>query len=85
MPLRGDVEEIATKRELLEDNSPYPEVRASVRNTDQDLSCNTIISWVIGMILTIIGSGINTLFSLRNPSIYISLPPLSSQSPIPLG
>jgi hypothetical protein len=70
---RGDVErEAAVERELLEDDSPYPEVRASVRNYDEDQPCNTIRAWTLGMILTTIGSGINMLFSLRNPSIYIT-------------
>lgn len=48
------------------------QVRASVRNYDEDLPCNTIRAWVIGLILTTVGSGINMLFSLRNPSIYIT-------------
>ncbi|KAL1306294.1 hypothetical protein AAFC00_004379 [Neodothiora populina] len=57
--------------ELVE-NSPYPEVRAAVRNYDVDLPCNTIRAWTIGMIMTTIGSGMNMLFSMRSPSITIT-------------
>lgn len=57
---------------LLEENSPYPEVAAAVRNYDEDMPCNTIRAWVIGMLLTTIACAINMLFSLRNPSITIT-------------
>ncbi|KAF5660521.1 sexual differentiation process isp4 [Fusarium circinatum] len=30
-----------------EENSPYPEVRAAVRNFDEDLPCNTVRAWTI--------------------------------------
>ena len=64
---------VAVEQALLEENSPYPEVRAAVRNYDEpDLPCNTIRAWVIGILLTTIASGINLLFSLRNPSISIT-------------
>ncbi|BFZ59744.1 hypothetical protein YB2330_000761 [Saitoella coloradoensis] len=65
-------EVIAFDSEMLED-SPYPEVRAAVAPTDQeDLTVNTIRMWVLGMIFTTLGTGINVLFSLREPSIYVS-------------
>lgn len=48
------------------------QVRAAVRNYDEDLPANTIRAWTIGLFLTTIGAGINCLFSLRNPSIAIS-------------
>ncbi len=53
------------------EDSPYPEVRAAVRNYDEDVPCNTVRAWVIGMTLVIIGASMNTLFSLRSPSISI--------------
>jgi hypothetical protein len=43
-----------------------------VRNYDVDVPANTIRAWVIGLILCTIGSGINMLFSLRNPSVSIN-------------
>lgn len=63
--------ELAIEHEL-EENSPYPEVVAAVRNTDIDVPANTIRAWFLGMIFVTIGSGCNLLFSLRNPSIQIT-------------
>jgi OPT family oligopeptide transporter len=51
------------------EDSPYPEVRAAVHNWDEDLPANTIRAWTIGMLLVIVGASMNTLFSLRAPSI----------------
>ncbi|KAL3473367.1 OPT oligopeptide transporter protein-domain-containing protein [Aspergillus californicus] len=56
--------------ELL-DNSPYPEVRAAVPNRDEGGHSNTIRAWVIGLLLATIGSGLNMLFSMRQPYIII--------------
>lgn len=47
-------------------------MRAVVRNYDVDVPANTIRAWVIGLILCTVGSGVNMLFSLRNPSISIT-------------
>ena len=47
-------------------------MRAVVRNYDVDVPANTIRAWVIGLILCTIGSGVNLLFSLRNPSVAIT-------------
>ncbi|KAI2782836.1 small oligopeptide transporter [Daldinia loculata] len=52
-----------------EENSPYEEVRAAVRNYDEDLPCNTLRAWSIGLALVFVGASMNTLFSLRQPSI----------------
>ncbi|KAF4981922.1 hypothetical protein FZEAL_2354 [Fusarium zealandicum] len=54
-----------------EEDSPYPEVRAAVRNYDEDLPCNTVRAWTIGLVLVVVGASMNTLFSLRQPSIGI--------------
>jgi hypothetical protein len=62
-------DELAYKELDEEEDSPYPEVRAAVRNFDEDLPCNTIRAWTIGMILVVVGASMNTLFSLRSPSI----------------
>ncbi|KAI0971661.1 OPT oligopeptide transporter protein-domain-containing protein [Xylaria arbuscula] len=67
--------EVAAKAN--EEDSPYEEVRAAVRNFDEDLPCNTIRAWVIGLSLTFVGAALNTLFSLRAPSIGIG--PLIAQ------
>jgi hypothetical protein len=43
--------EISVEHEL-EENSPYPEVVAAVRNSDEvDLPANTLRAWVLGMAL----------------------------------
>ena len=59
------------QQEEVED-SPYPEVRAAVRNYDEpDLPCNTVRAWTIGLSLIFLGASMNTLFSLRFPSISL--------------
>lgn len=67
-----DDDEVALKRSEDEDeveDSPYPEVRAAVRNYDEDVPCNTVRAWTIGLTLVVVGASMNTLFSLRAPSI----------------
>ncbi|KAK1147785.1 hypothetical protein N8T08_000298 [Aspergillus melleus] len=55
------------------DDSPFPEVRAAVRPKDDvHLPVNTVRMWVIGILFTIVGSGLNQFFSLRQPSVTIS-------------
>lgn len=57
----------------VEDDSPYPEVRAAVPSSDDPtVPQNTIRMWVIGMILTTIGCGMNTLFSFHSPAFSIT-------------
>lgn len=56
-----------------EDDSPYPEVRASVPNVD-DLSLpqNTVRMWTIGLLMTTLGCAINVIFSFHSPVFVIS-------------
>ncbi|KAJ6100288.1 hypothetical protein N7467_001823 [Penicillium canescens] len=55
------------------DDSPFPEVRAVIQPVnDLTLPVNTVRMWTIGLVFTIIGSGLNQLFSLRQPSVTIS-------------
>lgn len=54
-------------------DSRYPEVRASVPNTDNfDLPQNTLRMWVLGMFMTTVGCAVNTIFSLHSPLFVIS-------------
>ncbi|OLL24538.1 Sexual differentiation process protein isp4, partial [Neolecta irregularis DAH-3] len=70
--IRKLVDEIKLEAATLLENSPYPEVRAVVDNTDDpSLPINTFRAWFIGLFFTIIGNGVNQLFSIRLPSIYI--------------
>lgn len=54
-------------------DSRYPEVRASVPNTDDfEMAQNTVRMWVIGLIMTTIGCILNTIFYLHSPVFVIS-------------
>ncbi|PNS17217.1 Sexual differentiation process protein isp4 [Sphaceloma murrayae] len=53
------------------ENSPYPEVRAVVRNYDEDVPTSTIRAWTIGLLMTTICSSVNALFLLRFPIVSI--------------
>ncbi|KAG8963485.1 hypothetical protein FRC03_002954 [Tulasnella sp. 419] len=56
-----------------EDDSPYPEVRAAVANTDDpEMPTNTFRMWFLGIIFTILIAGMNQFFSLRYPSVQIT-------------
>ncbi|KAJ6784825.1 hypothetical protein PWT90_06805 [Aphanocladium album] len=57
---------------LIQDDSPYPEVRAAVPPTDEDMPVDTIRAWVIGGILCTIVSACNVLLSMRRTPISIS-------------
>ncbi|KAI5123186.1 hypothetical protein M0805_003953 [Coniferiporia weirii] len=57
---------------ILEDDSPYPEVRSAVANTDEpDMPVSTIRSWVIGLIFAVVISGLNQFFFFRFPSVTV--------------
>ncbi|KAG6083040.1 hypothetical protein E4U13_006425 [Claviceps humidiphila] len=69
----GDAEkEIAIDESLIQEDSPYPEVRSSVPPTDSDVPVNTIRAWTIGMLLCTIVAACNVLLSLRRTPISIS-------------
>lgn len=66
--------EIKLASSFLRDNSPYPEVRAVVSNTDDpSIPCSTIRAWVIGLILACGGAACNQFFSPRQPAISLSV------------
>ncbi|TLD26502.1 hypothetical protein PspLS_04681 [Pyricularia sp. CBS 133598] len=55
------------------DNSPYPQVRASVSPVDNtSLSINTPRMWALSVLFSILGSSTNLFFSLRYPSVSIT-------------
>ena len=63
-----------------EDDSPYPEVRSAVANTDDpEMPVNTIRAWCIGLAWSMILPGMNQFFFFRYPSITVTgvrrLPP----------
>ncbi|KAF8493687.1 OPT oligopeptide transporter [Russula emetica] len=56
----------------LEDESPYPEVRCAVANTDDPtMPSSTLRAWVIGLIWAILIPGLNQFFYFRYPSVAI--------------
>lgn len=58
---------------LLEDDSPYPEVRSAVANTDDTtIPVSTVRSWVMGIVWAILISGLNQFFYFRYPSVEIT-------------
>lgn len=59
--------------ESLPDNSPYPEVRASVPAVDNTaVSINTPRMWTLSLLFALAGSATNLFFSLRYPSVAIT-------------
>lgn len=55
------------------DNSPYPQVRASVSAVDNtSLSISTPRMWVLSILFALAGSATNLFFSLRYPSVAIT-------------
>lgn len=57
---------------VLEDESPYPEVRSAVSNTDDPtMPSSTFRAWAVGLIWAILIPGVNQLFFFRYPSVTI--------------
>ncbi|KAK7065013.1 sexual differentiation process protein isp4 [Favolaschia claudopus] len=57
----------------LDDESPYPEVRSAVANTDDpDMPVTTLRTWVIGIAWAIIIPGLNQFFFFRFPGVTIT-------------
>lgn len=60
-----------------EDDSPYPEVRSAVANTDDpEMPASTFRAWFIGVICAIILPGLNQFMYFRWPSVTVG--PVSS-------
>ncbi|KAF8972447.1 small oligopeptide transporter [Flammula alnicola] len=56
-----------------DDESPYPEVRSAVANTDDpDMPVTTLRTWIIGIAFAILIPGLNQFFFFRFPSVQIS-------------
>ncbi|KAJ7689766.1 oligopeptide transporter [Mycena rosella] len=52
-----------------EEDSPFPEVRASVSNIDDpDMPALTLRMWFVGLFLCIISSSLNVFFNFRSPA-----------------
>ncbi|KAI9568837.1 OPT oligopeptide transporter protein-domain-containing protein [Boletus coccyginus] len=56
-----------------EEDSPFPEVRASVSNIDDpEMPVMTLRMWVIGLVLCMIAGSLNTFFNFRQPAPSVS-------------
>jgi hypothetical protein len=56
-----------------DDESPYPEVRSAVSNTDdQSIPTTTLRTWVLGMVWAIVMPAVNQFFFFRYPSVPIT-------------
>ncbi|GAA5845075.1 hypothetical protein JCM5353_007423 [Sporobolomyces roseus] len=68
-----------------EEDSPYPEVRASVSNIDDpEMPVLTLRVWVMGLFFCIVISALNCFFSLRYPAPLIT-PVVTQILSYPLG
>ncbi|KAF8267594.1 OPT oligopeptide transporter [Lactarius quietus] len=57
---------------IIEDESPYPEVRSAVSNTDDPtMPVSTLRAWVLGIMLAVLLAGINQFFYFRYPTVVI--------------
>ncbi|KMU74391.1 small oligopeptide transporter [Coccidioides immitis RMSCC 3703] len=65
----GDVEIVTQVDKAFLEDSPYPEVRAAVRNTDEGEVANTVRAWILGLVFVTVGSGLNMFLSMRSPAI----------------
>ncbi|KAF8261428.1 OPT oligopeptide transporter protein-domain-containing protein [Lactarius quietus] len=58
---------------IMEDESPYPEVRSAVANTDDPtMPVSTLRAWVLGIIGAVLLAGTNQFFYFRYPTVSIS-------------
>lgn len=58
--------------EDFDEESPYPEVRAAVANTDDpEMPASTLRVWIIGIFWSIILSAVNQFFYFRYPSVQV--------------
>lgn len=58
---------------LDEEDSPYPEVRASVSNIDDpEMPTLTFRAWLLGLFFSIVCGGLNIFFTLRYPAPLIT-------------
>ncbi|KAI0342222.1 OPT oligopeptide transporter [Trametopsis cervina] len=75
VPVIADFDDpnLAADADYVEDDSPYPEVRSAVANTDDpDMPCATLRAWFVGILWAILIPGLNQFFFFRFPSVTIT-------------
>ncbi|KAJ5768603.1 hypothetical protein N7533_001186 [Penicillium manginii] len=65
----GDHEKAVELDKSLAQDSQYDSVRAAVRNVDNGEVANTVRAWILGLLFTTVGSGLNMFLSMRSPAI----------------
>jgi len=56
-----------------EDESPYPEVRSAVANTDDpSMPASTLRAWVMGLLWAVVLPSINQFFWFRYPAVEVT-------------
>lgn len=69
----GDFKHEIALGHMIEEDSPYTEVRATVSNVDDPtMPINTFRAWLLGLITVIVVPGLNQFLYLRFPSTTIS-------------
>ncbi|KAK7062623.1 hypothetical protein VNI00_000111 [Paramarasmius palmivorus] len=63
---------IDPEHDIIEDDSPYPEVRSAVANFDDpDMPVSTLRTWIIGLVWAVILPAVNQFFFFRFPAVLI--------------
>jgi hypothetical protein len=56
---------------MVQEESPYAEVRSAVANTDDlTMPVSTLRAWVVGLLWAVLIPGINQFFSFRDPNLF---------------
>lgn len=65
--------EAAVETSLLDEDSPYAEVRVAVKPFDDpDMPCSTVRAWCIGFVTCTVVTACNVLLALRRSPVTIS-------------
>lgn len=67
----GEPETMAEVQKDFATKSPFEDVRAAVREIDNEEYSNTLRAWVMGMLFVTLVSGVNMFLSMRSPAITI--------------
>lgn len=62
---KTDVVDWAVEHHDADEDSPYQEVRAAVRNSDGGEVANTLRAWIIGLFFVSLGTGLHMFLGMR--------------------
>lgn len=65
LPVDINASETHERDGAFEEDSPYEEVRAAVRNTDGEEIANTLRAWILGTFFVTIAAALNMFLSMR--------------------